>query len=353
MRKKSSFFDYIISLLFLISICAIPSALSDEILTSDGKRYKGVIINQSPEEVIIRLEGKTIKIKRSGLKYLKKWTKEQNDALIESWKSRGGEDNNLDARKAELKFADSVRYSDTPWQIYEEDVFIAFHNEEGIIRSRLKGKVGDYCKKIAEKFGYDEFKLYDKSNSPDWNLKLKFYSYRSFERWRKATEAVGFSPSTAAAFASGNRRVFFYELNMKEDIIYHEIAHNIYHEFTRNATTPEWWNEGIAQYALLTAGEARRLISRSRFRALNNKHISLLSADTSYDHIYGDGLSVVYFLVREAGRDKFKKFNYNLRERRDFEKALRDVYGFKDIVSLEKAWVEFLKKTDVKDITGD
>jgi len=340
-------------LLFLISICAVPSALSDEILTSDGKLYKGIIVHQSPEEVIIKLESKTIRLRRSDLKYLKRWTKQRNDALIKSWKIRSGEDSNLDARKAELKFADSVRYSDTPWQIYEEDVFIAFHNEEGIIRSRLKGKVGDYCKKIADKLGYDEFKLYDKSTSPDWNLKFKFYSYRSFERWKKAAEAVGFSASTAAAFASGNRRVFFYELNMKEDIIYHEIAHNIYHEFTRNATTPEWWDEGIAQYALLTADEARRLISRSRFRALNNKHISLLSADTSYDHIYGDGLSVVYFLVREKGKDKFKVFNYNLRERKDFEKALRNVYGFKDIISLEKAWVEHLKKTDVKNITGD
>jgi len=175
-RKRSSCYKYIKALLFLISFGIISVVLADEILTTDGQRYECVIINQSPYDITIRLKDRTLKVNRSNLKYVKKWPKEKNDALVEEWKAPQSKDNNLRTREEELKFADSVRHSDQPWEIYEEDVFIAFHRQEGIIRSRLQGKVGDYCKKVADKLGYKEFKLYDKRSTPDWKLKFKFYS---------------------------------------------------------------------------------------------------------------------------------------------------------------------------------
>lgn len=354
MKKKNNFLRCTAAgLLFLMLLGGIRPVLADELAALDGRHYEGLIINQSPYDVTIRTKNGKITLKRSDLKYIKKWSRQENDVLAGEWKASSGGTRDSRARDEELKYADSVKYSDKPWQIYEEDAFIAFHRNEGIIKSRLKGKVGDYCKKVADKLGYEEFKIYDKSASPNWGLKFKFYSYRSFETWKKALEAIGEDPARVAAFASGNRRVAFYELYMREDFIYHEIVHEIYRELTKGASVPRWWNEGVGQFALLTTNDARRYISESRFRALSNKQISLSSGDDSREHNYEDGLSVVYFLVREKGKDKFKKFNYNLRDKKRFEDSLSEVYGFKDINALEKAWVEYLKKTDVKDIATD
>ncbi len=353
MKKKSDFLRYTAVPLFLILSGAVPG-LADEVATSDGKHYEGVIVNQSPSSVTVRLKEGTMTFKRSDLKYIKKWSRQKNEALENGWKGASAPAGGSEARDEELKFADTVRYSDKPWQTYEEDSFIAFHHDEGIVKGRLKDKVGDYCKKVADKFGYEEFKIYDKSASPDWNLKFKFYSYGDFASWKKAAEARGFNPNTLMAFAAGNRRVFFYELYMKTDVIYHEIAHEIYRELTKDANIPRWWSEGIAQYALLTSGEAKQQISNSRFRAMNNQRIPLLSADdNSYEHNYEDGLSVVYFLARGKGKDKFKEFNYNLRKEKGFENSLSEVYGFDSINALDRAWVEYLKKIDIKDMVGE
>ncbi|MFH1779442.1 MAG: hypothetical protein ABH847_05390 [Candidatus Omnitrophota bacterium] len=352
-KRRSSYLKYTLALFFLISFVGTIFSLADEILTSDGRQYEGIIINQSPYEVTIKVKDETIKLNRSNLKYVKKWPKEKNDALVEEWKAPQGKDNNLKAREEELKFADSVRHSDQPWEIYEEGAFIAFHHQEGVIRSRLQGKVGDYCKKVADKLGYSEFKLFDKSASPDWNLKFKFYSYRDFKSWKNATAAEGMDVSNVAAFAAGKRRVFFYELYMKEDVIYHEISHEIYNEFVRNAKIPAWWSEGVAQYTLLATHEAREYISRSRFRALNNRYIHLTSHVLGSRELYEDGLSLIYFLVRDKGKEKFQKFNYKLREGVEFNTALSQVYGFKDTGALEEAWVGYLKNIDVQDMVGE
>ena len=346
-----------------ISGLDVKRASADEALTSDGKKYEGIIINQTPYDITIKLKDETVTLGRNKLKYIKKWPKEKNDALRKRWEapSGKGEDSSAtSAREEELKHADQVKYSDKPWQIYEEDAFIAFHRNEDVVKTRLKDKVGDYCKKVADKLSYEEFKSYDKSASPGWNLKFKFYAYRDFVSWKKAVEAIGGNPSTVMAFASGNRRVSFYEGYMQVDVIYHEITHNIYNELIKNANVPNWWAEGVAQYALLTSGEAREDISKSRFRALNNRYISLSKSYSyndkdkdSYKHNYEDGLSAVYFLVRDKGKDKFKEFNYNLRKGKSFEESLAEVYGFDTIDALDKAWVEFLKKTDVKDMVGE
>lgn len=354
MKRKSNFLICAAGLLFLVLSGGIAPASADEVATSGGKHYEGVIINQSPSGVTLRLKDGAITLKRSDLKYIKKWSRQENDALAAKWNVSPEDAGGSQARDEELKFADSVRYSDKPWEIYEEDAFIAFHRDEGVVRSRLKNKVGDYCKKTADKLGYEEFKIYDKSASPDWNLKFKFYSYGDFDSWRNITKARGFNPDTAAAFAAGDRRVFFYELYMKTDVIYHEVAHEIYREFIKGATIPRWWSEGIAQYALLTSADAKRQISNSKFRSANNRRIPLLSSDNdSYEHNYEDGLSVVYFLVRDKGKDKFKEFNYNLRNGKGFEGSLSQVYGFESINALDRAWVEYLKKIDVKDMVGE
>jgi len=353
-ERKSNFSRYAAVPLFLILSGVVIPVLADELATSDGKYHEGIIIKQSPSGITFRTKSGTITLKRSDLKYIKKWSRQENDALAAKWNVSPGDAGNSQGRDEELKFADTVRYSDKPWQVYEEDAFIAFHHDESIVKGRLKDKVGDYCKKVADKFGYEEFKIYDKSASPDWDLKFKFYSYGDFVSWKKAAQARGFNPNNLMAFAAGDRRVFFYELYMKPDVIYHEIAHEIYRELTKDTSVPSWWSEGIAQYALLTSTDAKRQISNSKFRAANNQRIPLLSSgDDSYEHNYEDGLSVVYFLVRDKGKDKFKEFNYSLRGGKGFENSLSQVYGFENINALDRACAEYLKKIDVKEMVGN
>ncbi len=341
-------------LFFLMLFCICPPSLSDEITTSDGRKYEGIIIDQSPSAVTLRIKDETIQLKRADLKYIKRGGREKNNALTESWNNPAATAGSAKARTQELAYADSIRYSDQLWQIYEEDTFIAFHHNEAIIKSRLKGKIGDYCKKVSEKLGFDDFKLYDKTDSPDWNLKFKFYSYHDFESWKKLVEAKGFKSvvDAAAAFSAGHRRVLFYELYLRMDAIYHELSHEIYRELTDNAKIPLWWAEGIAEYTSLPSGEAAELVSESKFRAVNNRFIPLKTETYSYEHVYSDGLSIVFF-IKEKGKDKFKKFNYNLKNGKSFEESLSEVYGFKDIDALQAAGVEYLKKTGVKDIINN
>ncbi len=49
-------------------------------------------------------------------------------------------------------------------------------------------------------------------------------------------------------------------------------------------------------------------------------------------------------MIKEFGKDSFVVFCQNLRDKRDFEKAMRSVYPWTNIDEFDKAWQEYINK---------
>ena len=62
-------------------------------------------------------------------------------------------------------------------------------------------------------------------------------------------------------------------------------------------------------------------------------------ADTeSVSLFYAEAVSILDYLVKEFGQDKFMLFCQELRDKKNLEKALLLAYNFKNIEELDKEW---------------
>lgn len=59
---------------------------------------------------------------------------------------------------------------------------------------------------------------------------------------------------------------------------------------------------------------------------------------------YAEAFSIVDFLIKEFGKDKFVLFCQNLRDKMGLERAIAATYPFSSIQELGLAWQKFLEE---------
>lgn len=134
----------------------------------------------------------------------------------------------------------------------------------------------------------------------------------------------------------------------------HEIGHIIFREFVGfyNNAIPDWLDEGVASYqeslndprmkmVIDAAVRQDRLIGLNKLFSMNPYSMQ----DTDMVGLfYAQSASLVDYLVKEFGRDKFVTFCQDLRDKKDFQRAMFSNYPFSNIRELEEGWKKYLRR---------
>ncbi|MDD3087408.1 MAG: peptidase MA family metallohydrolase [Candidatus Omnitrophica bacterium] len=226
--------------------------------------------------------------------------------------------------------------------------FIVFYNNapEDFIKSLLD-KAEFYYGRITEDLGFKRFNFWL------WDNRAKIYIYDD----AKAYQAASGQPAWSGGAAMPNHKIiqsFPASADFLDTILPHEMGHIIFREFVgfNNPGVALWLDEGVASYQeKIRYSQAdefiRRLIDRGDFINLKklSSYYTLTNLDSGIiDIFYAQSYSIVDFLIKRFGRDKFVLFCQNLRDYRNLEDALRLTYSFQGISQLERAWVDYLRK---------
>lgn len=198
---------------------------------------------------------------------------------------------------------------------------------------------------IAESLGFNRFDFWL------WDNRAKVYIYDSVDAYR----ATGQPEWSGGASIPEQKLIYSYPTaqGFFEHLLPHEIGHIIFREFVgfNNSAIPGWLDEGVASYqesmndrgmkiAINTAARQNRLIGINDLFSLDPYSMR----DTNMVNLfYAQSVSLVDYLVKEFGRDKFVTFCQDLRDKRDFRRALSSNYPFSGIQEFEEGWKKHLR----------
>ena len=126
------------------------------------------------------------------------------------------------------------------------------------------------------------------------------------------------------------------------------MTHIIFREFVgRGAILPLWIDEGVASSQ--EKGHLQERVSLIKKLILQGKYMHFNKLFSIYQvkginpqEFYAQSASLVVFLIKQYGRERFVDFSRKLRDGVPWDKALLNVYKFKSFVDMENAWKDFI-----------
>ncbi len=235
--------------------------------------------------------------------------------------------------------------SATFWQIKKSTHFIVYYQEApSDYINEVIDRAEGYYNTITTKLGFTRYEEFW-----TWYKRAKIYLFRNKEEYNRITSQPEWSGAHSRVIAHEiytyvRREGFF------ETVLPHEMGHIIFREFIGyDKRLPLWVDEGVAMYC--ERGETHegvrmtRIIARTIFFMDLNELGGINRANLMMPEIfYAEAESVMVFLIKEYGSDKFAEFCLalkNLKEKQTWEDAMRSVYKFKDIQELNDAWIKF------------
>lgn len=226
------------------------------------------------------------------------------------------------------------------WKVRKSPHFIIYYQEVpyGYI-SQLINSAEGYYHSIIERLGFVRFDFWT------WENRAKIYLYPDKQEYQKMVKLF---PQAEAVVHIKSRVIKTYvdEENFFDSILPHELGHIIFREFVgRNVKLPLWLDEGVACFQEESYLKKRLSLVKNMLK--NNEFISLESLTFSQYNtfsarlFYAESAGVVYFLIEGSGRDKFLEFCRFIRDKKDWLKALKKVYGLENLKELEKRVREF------------
>ncbi|MCX5703929.1 MAG: peptidase MA family metallohydrolase, partial [Candidatus Omnitrophica bacterium] len=210
---------------------------------------------------------------------------------------------------------------------------------------QLIDKSEDYYNRIAQDLGFTRYDFWT------WDKRAKIYIHDNAANYQAATAQPSWSIGCAQV-AQKIIQTFPYAKGFFETVLPHEMGHIIFREFIGlgNSAIPLWLEEGVASYQeKIRYRQANMLIKEAinegefiNLRELSSVNPQLMSNPQLADLFYAESFSVVDFLIKEFGRDKFVLFCQNLRDKKNLERALVSTYSFSNIQELNDAWVRYL-----------
>ncbi len=245
-----------------------------------------------------------------------------------------------------LFFQDS--FAANNWNISKSTHFIVYYQKapNDFVDKVVSAAEDDY-NKIADGLGFRRYDFWL------WDDRGKIYIYDDALKYQEKTGQPLWS-SGCAFTKEKTIHTFVFAKNFIETILGHELGHIIFREFVgfNNPGIPLWLDEGVASYQEKSRYSSSnafilRTIERGEFMDLKKlSRFSILSdLDSKIANIfYAESFSLVDFLIKEFGRDKFVLFCQNLRNRRNLEESIRVVYNFATISEFDQAWQKDFKK---------
>jgi hypothetical protein len=232
------------------------------------------------------------------------------------------------------------------WQTSKSQHFIIYYQETPVgFIEELINKSENYYNSIVDELGYRRMDFWS------WDNRAKIYLYKNAEDFHTDTQR---SVWTGAVVSVPNRvmKTYVGQEHFFDSLLPHEMTHIIFREFVGiNIPLPLWIDEGVASSQeknnLYTRMKmAKDLVVRNQYIKLDKfSEVSNLGENTvSPDIFYAEAASLVVFLIREKGKDRFLDFSRALRDGVDYKSALLKVYNLSSLEDMEKSWKEFMLK---------
>jgi hypothetical protein len=228
------------------------------------------------------------------------------------------------------------------WQVAETANFRILHNQ-----SR---ESAEEVARVAERTRADMQKKWFGDSGDNWKPLCEIRLYATAQEYAKATHESETSPGHSTILCDGprvtSRHIHLHcdDPNMVSAVLPHEATHVVLADQFSDKPLPRWADEGMA---VLT--EPREQIDRhlARLPDFARQHqlftIRQLLQQEDWPEarlisaFYAQSVSVVGFLAEKNGPQTFTRF---VREGRrvGYEKALQQIYGYKDFNELDQEW---------------
>ncbi|MFA5118867.1 MAG: peptidase MA family metallohydrolase [Candidatus Omnitrophota bacterium] len=233
--------------------------------------------------------------------------------------------------------------AERPWQEAKSTHFIVnYKNAPEDFINRSIEKLESCYERITEKLGFRRYNFWL------WDKRAVVYIH---------DDAGGFHAATGQpSWVSGEARpqektihTFTNASGFFESLLPHEMAHIIFREFVGfyNRAVPVCLDEGVASYqeasrvasAAPVIREALRANALIRLETLVQLNPQLMNDQDSVRLFYAESVSLVDYLIRTFGQDKFVSFCQALRDKQDLCRALASTYSFASVTALGDAWM--------------
>jgi hypothetical protein len=176
-----------------------------------------------------------------------------------------------------------------------------------------------------------------------WDKRCRIFLYPDAREYLQTTGAASWSMGHVK-IAQKEISTYIRQETFFDTILPHEIGHIIFRELVGyNKALPLWLDEGVA--CMQEHEGKERLAAAKRLVELNlHIHFDELSKIRDVSVIipfifYNESASIIDFLLRRFGRNKFIDFCRSLRDEENWEQSLKGVYKVKNLDELEKLWV--------------
>lgn len=233
------------------------------------------------------------------------------------------------------------------WQQFKSTHFLVFYNgaSEDLL-NRLTEKAEGYYNEIADLLGLNRFNYWT------WDNRARIYLFDTFEEYKKASNNLDWSVGLVTI---GNKSIRSYLTapGLLDNVLAHELAHIIFREMVGfdNFAVPLWLEEGVATFHerrpdqesvkryLVVKLRTNTLMSLNQLYSFDLMHTKDKLAIKSF---YLESYSLVNYLIKIFGKDKFVSFCQYLRDHRDLTRALRSTYSFDSLLEFENSWKSYI-----------
>lgn len=241
-----------------------------------------------------------------------------------------------------------VAAAEDRWNLSKSTHFIVYYKsaQENFVSNIIDSAEG-YYNKIADNLGFRRFNFWT------WDERGKIYIFDDAASYQAETG----QPAWSAGCAFSKEKTIYTYLFAKNfiDVLFaHELGHIIFREFVgfNNTAVPLWLDEGVASYQEKSRlAISYRIVSAARKNGgfMNLEQLSAfvpaMASDTDAVHIfYAESVVLVDYLIKKFGSDQFASFCQIIRDKMDFMRAIRSVYGFNTMSEFDQAWQRYLSK---------
>jgi hypothetical protein len=203
--------------------------------------------------------------------------------------------------------------------------------------NRLAREAEYHYRNITEYLGFARFDFWI------WDNRCKIFLYPDAETYLGTTGVVSWSRGHVQV-AKKEISTYIWQEMFFDTILPHEIGHIIFREFVGyNKALPLWLDEGVA---CMQEYESKERLATAKCLVNLNLYTHLEDLSKIRDSgviipliFYNEAASIVDFLLKRFGKNKFVDFCRSLRDQPDWQQSLRGVYKVKNLDDLEKIWV--------------
>ncbi|MDD5504843.1 MAG: hypothetical protein PHV77_06025 [Candidatus Omnitrophica bacterium] len=236
----------------------------------------------------------------------------------------------------------SADVSSVLWNTTKTQHFIIYYQEASHdFISNLSAASERYYNSIVDELGFRRMDFWS------WDNRARIYMYPDSYSFQKESNRQAWA---GAVVFVHNRTIKSYvgQPEFFDSILPHEMTHIIFREFIgMDKVLPLCVDEGVAcsqekshldgrlRYARDMAAQGRSQPFGSFFRIYNPESIEPSA-------FYAQSASIIVFLIKNYGKERFLNFSRKLRDGNDCVLALTSVYKFASLEDMESSWKKYV-----------